>query len=38
MSLIPVNLKRKGLQFSREVAFCPLLSTFRNYKDPRVPP
>lgn len=38
MRLIPINLKRKGFQFGREVAFYLLLTVFSHYKRPRVPP
>lgn len=38
MSPVPINLKRKGLKFGREVALYFLLSIFCNYKDKRPPP
>lgn len=38
MRFIPIDLKRKGFQLTREVTFYLLLATLRHHELPRVPP
>ncbi len=38
MRFVPIDLKRKGFLLSREVTLYLLLTVFRHYERPRVPP